>query len=188
MPSTIENIFSGVISGIGTILDNLNPLSDNFILKRVLNLLSSILNYLNPFSDDFIGKKIIELLGNLLRTLFIPSDNYFINKFESLKTALYNRLSIDSYFDLLDNINGLASEEEVSIDLDCLEVGGESYSMNGFIDFSFISRYKSTYYGFVRGFFFIFYVFYIINCIYRLIRGSSLISLGRGSGDVDRRW
>ena len=142
--------------------------------------MTSILDYLNPFSDNFIGKKIIELLGNLLRTLFIPSNDYFQNKFEEVKYKLSLKLSFDSYIDLLENIYNLATDQMITIDIEGYEVGGETYSANDFIDFSIINDLKPTYFGFIRGFVYIFLVFFALNSIYRLIRGGNVTNDGSG--------
>ena len=79
---------------LGNILDYINPFSDNFILKGVLNFLGNILDYINPFSDNFFGHKLLDLLGDLLQSLFIPSDERL--------TAISN--TVTSKFAFIDSI------------------------------------------------------------------------------------
>ena len=98
----IKNIFSPLWDFIVNVLDWLNPVSDNFILKKLINLITIILDYLNPFSENFFGKKLVELIGDLLKYLFIPSDDYFSSNFENIKTNFSNRLSYQSYIDLFE--------------------------------------------------------------------------------------
>lgn len=78
--------FEGIAQGIvnlgnhfSNILDYLNPFSDNFILKNVIDFLGNILNYINPFSEDFFGKKIVEMFSSLFEYLFIPTEDHFSN-------------------------------------------------------------------------------------------------------------
>ena len=165
-----------MITNVGTILDYLNPLGDNFILKKLWVFLNDIISFLNPLSDNFFGKKIIELIGDLLKTLFIPKEDYFSNKFTTLKESFSERLSYQSYIDIFEQSKLIKGDEQLSIDLDNYVVGSNTLSINKFIDFSIFDKYKSTYYGFVRGFTYIFLVLYVINNFYKLIRGTSLMS------------
>lgn len=165
-----------MITNVGTILDYLNPLGDNFILKKLWVFLTDIVSFLNPSSDNFFGKKIIELIGDLLKTLFIPKEDYFSNKFTILKESFSERLSYQSYIDILEQTELIVAHEQLSIDLDNYVVGSNTLSINKFIDFSIFDKYKSTYYGFVRGFTYIFLVLYVINNFYKLIRGTSLMN------------
>lgn len=67
-------------------LNYLNPFSEDFILKSVIEFLGNILSYLNPFDDNFLGKKIIELLSDLLKALFIPKEDSITNITDSVKS------------------------------------------------------------------------------------------------------
>ena len=180
LPNTIitgiSGIFGNLIANVGTILDYLNPLGDNFILKKLWVFLTDIISFLNPSSDNFFGKKIIELIGDLLKTLFIPKEDYFSNKFTTLKESFSERLSYQSYIDIFEQSKLIKGDEQLSIDLDNYVVGSNTLSINKFIDFSIFDKYKSTYFGFVRGFTYIFLVLYVINNFYKLIRGTSLMN------------
>ena len=180
LPNTIitgiSGIFGNLIANVGTILDYLNPLGDNFILKKLWVFLTDIISFLNPSSDNFFGKKIIELIGDLLKTLFIPKEDYFSNKFTTLKESFSERLSYQSYIDIFEQSKLIKGDEQLSIDLDNYVVGSNTLSINKFIDLSIFDKYKSTYYGFVRGFTYIFLVLYVINNFYKLILGTSLMN------------
>ena len=96
------------MSFLGGILDYLNPFSDNFILKLIIQGIGNILSYINPFSDNFFGKKLVELFGDLLEFLFVPSEeritaiqNTVSSKFafvDSIKTA------VNSIQDMINNV------------------------------------------------------------------------------------
>ena len=49
-------------------------MSDNFILKKIVQGLADILSFLNPNSDKFIGKVIVDLFRDLFNLLFVPSE------------------------------------------------------------------------------------------------------------------
>lgn len=54
-------------------------------MKNVIDGISNILSYINPFSDNFFGKKIIELLKDALSFLFIPSEERVNGLVDSVK-------------------------------------------------------------------------------------------------------
>lgn len=73
-------------------LDSLNPLSDNFILKTLLNYINpfsedfilngvlELLQFLNPFSENFILKGVLDFLGNIVSYINPFSDNFLGKK------------------------------------------------------------------------------------------------------------
>lgn len=72
-PFSENFILKGVLEFLGNILDYINPFSDDFILKGVLDFLGSIINYINPFSENFILKDIISYI-NPFSDKFILKD------------------------------------------------------------------------------------------------------------------
>ena len=184
--STITSFFQPVVTGIGNIINWLNPLSDDFILKRVITFLGNLVDYINPLSNNFFGRKLVELIGNLLTSLFIPSNDYFQTKFNSIKTAFSQRLSYQSYVDLFESSKNVDPDESISIDMSNYQVGDNTLSVNNFIDFSVFDTYKPVYYGFIRGFTFIFLVIYVINHLYKIIRGESLFNAISDKGGINK--
>lgn len=88
-PLSEDFILNGLIEIIGSILDYLNPLSENFILKGLLQFIGSILDRLNPFSENFILKDVLTFLGDILSFLNPLSENFFAYKLiDLLKEAL----------------------------------------------------------------------------------------------------
>lgn len=60
--------------------------------KSIFEKIGDILSYINPFSDNFFGKKLIELLLNGLKSLFVPEDGFFDTYFSDLKGWFSDRL------------------------------------------------------------------------------------------------
>lgn len=90
------------------IISYLNPLSDDFILKKLWGFLSDIISYINPFHENFLGKKIIELLSDLLKSLFVPSEeritalqNTVMSKFDFVESI---KIAINSFKDIINNL------------------------------------------------------------------------------------
>lgn len=113
--NAIKEGLNSIIEFFGTILDYLNPFSENFILLKLWNFLLDIISYINPFSDNFLGKKIVELLGDLLKLLFVPENNpfeqlsvKFNEKFafvEQIKTLINSLLGFNNYGDKAPTFN-----------------------------------------------------------------------------------
>lgn len=156
-------------------MDWLNPFSDNFILKKLWEFLITIINYLNPFSDVFFGKTLVELLGNLLQWLFVPSDDYFSNIQETLLSDLETKLPYQDYIDMFGIILDVSVDGQMEdISINNYKVGSLNVNVDNFIDFSFITQYRETWYAWVRGFVFIFLIIYHINQINKFLRGFSI--------------
>lgn len=146
-----------MLNGLGNILSWLNPASENFFLKDVVEWLKNFLEYfnpgsekfilkividfLNPTSENFFGKKLIELLNNALTFLFVPSEerlnaipNAVKSKFafvESIKTA------ITSFQDIL---NGVGNSPVLTVNIKPTKYTPESTVR--ILDFSWYAPYK----------------------------------------------
>ena len=123
---------------LGNILSYINPFSENFILKDVLDFLGKMLSYLNPFSENFLGYKLIELIGNLLHSLFIPNENSFVqlteivnDKFAFMESI---KIHINTMKDMLNNLEGTPSLS--------LELGATKYTEKQNIKIIDLSWYK----------------------------------------------
>lgn len=153
----------------------MNPLSDNFILKKLWEFLTVIVDYLNPFSDNFLGKKIVEAIGDLLKVLFIPSEDYFSNVQETLLSDLKTKIPYQDYIDMFSLIVDVGTDGEMEdISINNYKVGTLNINLPNFIDFSYITQYRNTWYAWVRGFVFIFLIIYHINQINKFLRGFSV--------------
>ena len=107
--SGITQGFNNVIQNITSLLDKLNPLSDNFFLNGVINFLSTILSYINPFSENFFGYKLVDLIRTILTTIFVPDSDAILslvnntkNKFSFIDDI---KSQITTFKSFLNNIN-----------------------------------------------------------------------------------
>lgn len=197
-PSTF---LKGVIDNIGSLINLinpfsedfalkklfnwLNPFSDDFILKNIITGIGDILSYINPFSDNFFGKKIIELLKDALQWLFIPSEeritaitNTVSSKFDFVDTIKY---SIESLQNIINNV-GNAPKLEISI-------GSTKYTSEQtvkVIDFSWYAPFKT--YGdlIITGFVYIFFLWRIFINLPNIIHGlGGVVDSNQMIGDID---
>lgn len=184
-PFSENFILKSIIDFLGNILDYLNPFSENFILRTVINFLGNIIDYINPFSENFFGIKLLELLGNLLKNLFVPSDNYFSNLIEEFKTLLAEKIPYEAYIQLFENIKdvGEGNKAGLNVNFNGYQVGDKKISTgNNWIKFDFILKYKNTWFQWCRGFTYIFFIIYNINQFIKLInKGSGIANGGKSS-------
>ncbi len=140
-PLSENFILKQLFTLLGSILDYINPFSENFILSGVVEFLGNILSYINPFSENFFGYKLIDLLKNALQSLFVPSEERI--------SALTN--TVTSKFDFIDSVkiganslkdmfNNLGNAPKLTVDLGATKYT-EAYNAT-IIDFSFYAPYK----------------------------------------------
>ncbi|WP_312700567.1 hypothetical protein [Sedimentibacter sp.] len=146
---------SNILSFFATLLDYLNPYSNNFILKPIINLFNTLITYLNPFSENFILKPIIEFLTTLidwlnpfsdnfiLKIAFIPqSEEFELKKQELIDTFTQKFIFYDNIVDMFKQIKNLGSGSSApptfKITLPS-KYGGGTYSI---IDFSYFTDYR----------------------------------------------
>lgn len=119
-----------------------------------------------------IPKAIIDGIGNLLQWLFVPEEDYFENEIEKIKTKLSEKIPYQDYINLFETIKTVESGEDLSIDLPEYQISDSlTIKQHKFIDFGKVTKYKQTWYGWVRGFTFIFMIIYNINQIMKFLRG-----------------
>lgn len=138
-----------------------------------------MLSYINPFSDNFLGKKIIELLGDLLQSLFVPKQESFL-KFQNVfkeKLGFIDSIkySIESIKNMLNNIE---SVPKMTLNIDSKYYKGELTV----VDLAWYSQYKT--YGdlVITGFVYVFFFLRLWNHISNIINGVS--SFGGTGSDV----
>ena len=157
METTFENIIQ--------CLSYINPLSDNFILK-------DLLDWLNPFSENFFVYKLLELLGDLLEFLFIPSQER-LNAFPNLINSKF--AFIDSIKHAINSIKdilaGLGNPPVITV-----PVKETSFTEKGEIEIlnlSWYAPFKS--YGdlIITGFVYALFIWRLFIAIPGIINGSS---------------
>lgn len=141
-PLSEEFFLKGLFEFLGNALSYINPFDENFILKDVFTFLGEIISYINPFSENFFVYKLIELLGELLKWLFVPETNPFDNlsvKFNE-KFAFVNQIK-----DLFNSLLGFNNYGE-NIPTFNMTWKGVTFA---FIDFSMFLNYRLWLHGIV---------------------------------------
>ena len=173
--TTLGSWFQNVFNFLGSILEYLNPFSDKFLLKTLFTFLGDCLKYINPFDvDNFLGYKLVGLILDGLRSLFVPSDDYFSNQFGEVKETLQNKLAYQSYIDLFGTLEDFSGNGATVVDFEGYKVGDSTISQDNFLNFNLVTKYKDTWFSWVRAIFFIGLVIYNINQVYKMIRGTNL--------------
>lgn len=146
-------------------------MSDNFILKKIVQGLADILSFLNPNSDKFIGKVIVDLFKDLFNLLFVPSEervtaitNTVQSRFsfvESIKTA------VNSLNDLL---KSSGNAPVITVNVGKTKYTGETNVK--VIDMSWYKPFKT--YGdlVVTGFAYALYIWHLFINLTGIIMGS----------------
>lgn len=146
-----------------TIISYLNPFSDNFLLKPILDMILNLLTYLNPFHDNFLLNPLIDLFLNLLDFLnpfsdnfilkiaFIPEDGFFSEKFNKLVSLVYEK------FPFIEQLANVVNPSTFSVDFSerypslsftlPSKYGGGTYQL---VDFSYFDKYRDFIFSFIR--------------------------------------
>ena len=178
-----ENFFLiGLFDFLGEALSYINPFDENFILNDVFTFLSDIVSFINPFSENFFVYKLIELLGDLIQWLFVPDDEYFSSNIDDLKSDLSTKIPYEDYIDMFGDIENVEGGNTSNINLNGYIVAGKQFGLNNFINFNWILQYKDTWYSWARGIVFILLIIYNINQIMKLFRG---YSVGEGNSRIN---
>lgn len=163
-----SNLFSNLSNNFSNLFSNI---SSNF--SNLGTNLSSWLSYINPGSENFLGKKIIELLSDLFNYLFIPTEDNVTelqetvnNKFKFIDSI---ELAINDIKDMLENVKNGSSEFKIDIDSEYYK--GEVV----LFDLSWYSPFKR--YGdlLITGFAYFFFVLRVFRAIPGIINGTSSI-------------
>lgn len=209
-PASKDFIFKGAFGDISSILDSLNPVSDNFFLKKLFDwlnpfsenfFLKTLFDWLNPFSenfflkklfswidptsDDFIGKKIAELFSDLFKFVFVPSEDAI--------NGLVN--SVKSHFGFVDTINETAQMIKNMFDdmenlpkLTITLPENQWYSGDvTVIDLSWYAPYKQYGDTVIAGFIYVFFLWRIFVNLPNIISGGagSVNEVTIASSDID---
>lgn len=148
-PFSENFILKGVLDFLGNILSYINPFSDNFILKGVLEFLGNLVSYVNPFSENFLGRKLIELFSDLFKTLFIPKQDQFTeinNKFNE-KFGFFEQVK-ELVVELFSFHSTASYSENNSYPSWNITYQGTTVSI---VDFSLFDKYRGTVHGIIIG-------------------------------------
>ena len=111
-------------------------------------------------------------MGNLLKFLFVPDENFFSSNIEEIKSKIAEKIPYQDYVNLFETIKTVESGEGLSIDLPEYKVSDNlTIKKDKFVDYGKVTKYKNTWYSWVRGFTFIFMIIYNINQMTKFLRG-----------------
>ena len=147
LATPFKSIAQGIVKlgeHFSKVLDFLNPLSDNFILKKLWEFLTTIIDYLNPFSENFFGLKLIEFIGDLLEYLFIPKEDLF----GSLRTEIENKFQFTKQISNL--FETLLNDFNYGDNIPTFNITYEGVTAN-IIDFSPYLEYRSWLHTIILG-------------------------------------
>lgn len=123
-----------------------------------------------------------EVFREGLLWLFVPEEGYFDNKVEEIKVAINEKIPYQQYLDSLKDIESITDltgdtdEITVGIDLNNYSVLDKfTVSMSNFIDFSIFSKYKETWYSWIRVVVYIGLVIYNINQTIKMFNGFTAV-------------
>lgn len=125
-----------------------------------------------------LGTTIISGITNSLKSLFIPSDTYFQSKFDWLKTALRDRLSLSSYEQIITSFSAVSQGKFEDVTITIMGCSGK------ILDGAWFGKVMNQVHDWIRGLMFILLVFYNYNQIYKLIRGTDLMGVSRTIGHM----
>lgn len=163
-------ILKDVVEFLHNILSYLNPFDENFILKKIIQGLADILNFLNPNSDKFIGKVIVDLFKDLFNFLFVPSEdriNALVNSVKSKFNFVESiKIAMNSMMDLINSYGGSAS---LSVTLKPTKYTEETTVR--ILDFSWYAQFKP--YGdlVITGFVYAMYLWRLFTHLPSIIAG-----------------
>ena len=164
-------ILKDVVEFLHNILSYLNPFDENFILKKIIQGLADILNFLNPNSDKFIGKVIVDLFRDLFNLLFVPSEE----RVTAITNTVQSRFSfVESIKTAVNSLNDLLKSSGnapvITVNVGKTKYTGESIVK--VIDMSWYKPFKP--YGdlVVTGFAYALYIWHLFINLTGIIMGS----------------
>lgn len=169
-PISDKFILKPVIEGVLNILDYLNPLSDNFILKLVISAIGTIIDYLNPFSENFIIKHLIEMLWDMLVSLFVPSEE----SFTAVGDVFEERLAfIDTIKEAVVGLSSIIFDDVVPSNFLSYSVDTSLYKGDIVISFAWFEKFKPYTDVVFTGFAYLFFVWRLYKRLPSIINGVS---------------
>lgn len=203
----LPNDFVGTLSDIkdymGTAIDDLTVLSPISVAIDVISGLleetkDGVLDLPQAFTDaisglgdivldlpsDFVGtvedildwvknipESIISLLKDLLIELFVPSDTYFNDWKDKFDNNLRNKLPYTTYNDFMNNVKDITSSRLNDI---TVNIYGKECTI---VTFKWYYDHYDEINSLIRGVMFFVLIFFNINMMYKLIRGTSLYKI-----------
>lgn len=106
---------------------------------------------------------------------------------EDIKSRLTDKIPYEEYIKLFENLKDITEGEKAGLDVNFsgYKIGNTTISTgSNWVDFDFILKYKKTWFAWVRGFTYVFFIVYNINQFLKLLRGFNLADGSAKSSDV----
>lgn len=157
-----------LLDKLGGILDYINPSSDKFFLKGLLEMLLHFIDAVIGFIDglfDFLWNLIVDVF----KFLFVPSEERFtaISDAVSSKFGFVDTIK-DSVVLLKGNLDKMKNSPSISLDVDSRYYTGELVS----IDMSWYSDYKPYVDSVITGFCYLFFLWRLYSNVPNIINGA----------------
>lgn len=193
MRSVLENffgpwqqLFQEMKDNLSSFFDNISidfegSLGDLFVaflggITRGGDLLSDIKDQgLNWFDD--VPFFIENAIKRAMIFLFVPSEGFVEAREAAILSSLEDNINVASFENFMTGFDNVIAGDIDDITID-LPLTGDTYTL---VSWSRFDEYKSTFDKWVKGFLFIFLIFYNFNFWYKVIRGGSLSHGGAGN-------
>lgn len=126
--------------------------------KNIFQRIGEILSYINPFSENFFGKKLVELILDGLKSLFVPEDGFFQNYFDEIQQWFSDRLGFlwtpfDIIIEVLERILNISFDEPIIKIPDIAEpftgqklISQQEYNLNGLLENEILKNVHDIYF------------------------------------------
>lgn len=114
--------------------------------KGIFEKIGEILSYINPFSENFFGKKLVDLILDGLKSLFVPEDGFFQSYFDEIQQWFSDRLGFlwtpfDIIIEVLERILNINFDEPIIKIPDIVEpftgqklISQQEYNLNSLLE------------------------------------------------------
>ena len=107
------------------------------VSRGILGKIVDILSYINPLSENFFGRKLVELSIDGLKALFIPSNDFFSDWFGDFNEWLGDRFGIlyfpiEITFDFLNRFNDVEDTGEYVLTVPSFNLSFMDYNVTIF--------------------------------------------------------
>ena len=106
---------------------------------------------------------------------------------QDIKQRLTDKIPYDEYINFFENLEDITDGETAGLDVNFsgYKIGDTTVSTgSNWVDFDFILKYKNTWFAWVRGFTYVFFVVYNINQFLKLLRGFSIADGSSKSSNI----
>lgn len=167
--TNLSGAFTTLGTNLGNFFGNLWTNVSGAFTSLWTNLGNSFQSIFTWFGDFFEGLRL------LFVRIFVPADNFFTNKINETKATVSEKIPYDDYVSIFEDIEEVGSTPTRSsndnVSMSGYQIGEMTFNMPNFIDLSFITQFKNTWYSWVRAFTFIALIIYNVNQVIKLLRG-----------------